>query len=231
MDDDSMRAGPQSRDGPGLLPQRDFGHIAGRGLRSLPWIMTRPPRQPEIRIRCPEWVDDLVDFDRIYPDQADRMRVAITCARENVLRRTGGPFGAAIFDAGTGGLVAVGVNLVVPLQNSSLHAEIVAFMMAQAVLGTFTLQRADLPEHELYTSCEPCAMCLGAAQWSGVRRVVWSALREDADSIDFDEGPVFEASYDYLRARGIDFVAGVLRDEGREVLDLYRRMGGVIYNA
>lgn len=185
---------------------------------------------PEIRIACPAWIDDVIDWDAVYPDDDTRMRVALACARENVLRETGGPFGAAIFDD-TDRLVAVGVNLVVPLRNSSLHAEIVAFMMAQAHLGTYTLQGDGLPAHELFTSCEPCAMCLGAVQWSGVRRVVWSALREDADSINFDEGPVFAASYEYLRVRGISFDGGILRDEGRAVLRLYDERGGPIYNA
>src|SRR5690606_6868226 len=161
-------------------------------------------RMPELTIACPAWVDDIIDFDARYTDDESRMRVAITCARENVIRGTGGPFGAAVFDE-TDRLVAVGVNLVVPLHNSCLHAEIVAFMMAQARVASYTLQRDDLPAHELYTSCEPCAMCLGAVLWSGVRRVVWSALREDAGRIQFDEGPVFAASYDYLRARGIAF--------------------------
>jgi tRNA(Arg) A34 adenosine deaminase TadA len=186
---------------------------------------------PEIRVVLPAWVDDVVDWNARYPDPESRMRVAVTCARENVLRDTGGPFGAAVFNRDNGALVAVGVNLVVPLNSSSLHAEIVAFMMAQAVLGTYTLQRDDLPAHELYTSCEPCAMCLGAVLWSGVRHVAWSATREDADSIAFDEGPVFAASYEYLRARGISFDGGVLRYEGRAVLRLYDERGGPIYNA
>jgi tRNA(Arg) A34 adenosine deaminase TadA len=184
---------------------------------------------PEIRVTLPEWVRDVVDFERRYASDEERMRVAIECARENVLRDTGGPFGAAIFEAESGRLVAVGVNRVVPLNNSSLHAEIVAFMMAQAVLGSFTLDAEGLPAHELFTSCEPCAMCLGGVQWSGVQRVVWSALRDDAGSINFDEGPVFAASYEYLRARGISFVPGVLRGEGRAVLELYDSRGGPIY--
>src|SRR5690606_10046688 len=188
-------------------------------------------RMPPIRIACPQWVDEVIDWNRTYDDDDARMRVALTCARENVLRETGGPFGAAIFDSTTGRLVAVGVNLVVPSNNSSLHAEIVAFMMAQAVLETYTLERSDLPPHELHTSCEPCAMCLGAVLWSGVRRVAWSALREDADRMSFDEGPVFAASYEYLRARGIAFEGGVLRREGQEVLRLYGERGGPIYNA
>ncbi|CAN5884099.1 nucleoside deaminase [soil metagenome] len=191
--------------------------------------MKRLPHETEIRITAPAWVGDVVDYDRTYAGQIDRMRVAIECARQNVIRQTGGPFGAAIFTE-AGRLVAVGVNLVVPANNSTLHAEIVAFMTAQAALGTYSLSAADLPPHELYTSCEPCAMCLGAVQWSGVRRVVWSALREDADRVDFDEGPVFEASYDYLRARGITFEGGVLREEGRAILELYARQGGPIYN-
>lgn len=185
---------------------------------------------PELRISCPSWIEDVIDWDRDYPDPVSRMGVAIACARENVLRGTGGPFGAAIFDASSSRLVAVGVNLVVPLNSSPLHAEIVAFMMAQAALGTYSLQAEGVPGHELYTSCEPCAMCLGAVLWSGVRRVVWSATREDAGSISFDEGPVFAASYEYLRARGITFEGGVLRDEGRGVLQLYGERGGPIYN-
>lgn len=193
--------------------------------------MSAPPTLPEVRVTLPSWVSDVVDFRHLYESDEDRMRVAVTCARENVLRDTGGPFGAAIFEARSGRLVAVGVNRVVPLNNSSLHAEIVAFMMAQASLGTFTLNAAGLPAHELFTSCEPCAMCLGAVQWSGVQRVVWSALRDDAGSINFDEGPVFAASYDYLRARGISFESGILRAEGREVLELYESRGGPIYNA
>jgi tRNA(Arg) A34 adenosine deaminase TadA len=188
-------------------------------------------RASEIRIACPAWVDDVVEWDHSYADDEARMAVALTCARENVVRGTGGPFGAAIFECDSGRLVAVGVNLVVPLSNSSLHAEIVAFMMAQAALGSYTLQRPTLPAHELHTSCEPCAMCLGAVLWSGVRRVVWSADREDANRIAFDEGPVFTASYDYLRARGIDFRGGVQRAQGREVLRLYDERGGTIYNA
>ena len=186
-------------------------------------------QMPEVRIVCPSWVSEVVDPTAAY-DHASRTRLAIELARQNVLRGTGGPFGAAIFESESGRVVAVGVNLVVPLHNSSLHAEVVAFMMAQAVLGSFTLHTPDLPAHELHSSCEPCAMCLGAVLWSGVRRVVYSATREDADSIDFDEGPVFAASYDYLRARGISFTGGVLREEGRAVLELYRTRGGPIYN-
>jgi tRNA(Arg) A34 adenosine deaminase TadA len=187
-------------------------------------------RLPEIRIACPPWVTSVVDWTATYDTMEDRTQLAIDLARENVLRGTGGPFGAAIYETSSGRLVAVGVNLVVPLNNSSLHAEMVAFMMAQAIRGSYTLQRGGLPEHALHSSCEPCAMCLGAVLWSGVRRVVWSATREDAGSLDFDEGPVFNASYDYLRARGIEFDGGVLREEGRAVLELYGARGGTIYN-
>lgn len=189
------------------------------------------PRFPEIRVRYPAWVAEAVDFDAAYPDDEARMRVALAVARENVERRTGGPFGAAIFAADGGPLVAVGMNLVVPLANSTLHAEMVAFMMAQAKVGSYSLSANGLPPHELFASCEPCAMCLGAVLWSGVRRVVWAATREDANALAFDEGPVFAASYKYLRRRGIRFDAGLLREEGRAILELYHESGGVIYNA
>lgn len=185
---------------------------------------------PEVRIDYPGWARRHIDWQRAYHGDRDRMRVAIEVARENVLQKTGGPFGAAIFEEPGGLLVSVGMNLVVPLQNSTLHAEIVAFMMAQARRASYTLGAEGMPAHVLYTSCEPCAMCLGATLWSGVTRVVWSATREDANRISFDEGPVFAESYAYLRARGLEFEGGVLRDEGREALQLYRQQGGIIYN-
>lgn len=158
------------------------------------------------------------------------MDLVIRLARENVLRDCGGPFGAAIFERDSGRLVAVGVNSVERLHNSLLHAEAVAIMFAQARCGCYTLSAAGLPGHELYTSCEPCAMCLGALLWAGVRRIVCGASRDDAARIGFDEGPVFPASYAYLSDRGIEIVRGVRADEARAVLALYSQRGGLVYN-
>jgi tRNA(Arg) A34 adenosine deaminase TadA len=185
---------------------------------------------PTIRIEYPDWVASLVDWERRYASDEERMRLAITLSRENVVRRTGGPFGAAIFEMETGKLVAVGMNSVVRLNNCTLHGEMVAFMMAQARLGCFTLRSDTGPAHELVTSCEPCAMCLGATLWSGVRRVVCGAHRDDARRLNFEEGPVFPESHAYLEARGIEIVHGVLRAEANAVLELYRSGEGIIYN-
>lgn len=186
---------------------------------------------PTIHISCPDWAGDLADAGSRYPTDEDRMRLAIELSHQNVLRGAGGPFGAAVFEIDSGRLVAVGVNSVVRLNNSMLHAEIVAFMMAQQRLGSYSLRVDDGPGYELVTSCEPCAMCLGATLWSGVRRVVCGALRDDACRLSFDEGPVFPESLAYLRDRGIEIVRGVLRDEAKAVLELYRTGKGPIYNA
>ncbi len=158
------------------------------------------------------------------------MALAIELARQNVIRGTGGPFGAAIFEAGSGRLVGVGVNAVLRHQNSCLHAEMVAFMVAEAAVGSYSLDLPGQPAHELFTSCEPCAMCLGGVLWSGVRRVVCGASREDALELGFDEGPVFPASYAYLEERGITFTRDVLRSSAREVLARYMSHGGPVYN-
>jgi tRNA(Arg) A34 adenosine deaminase TadA len=125
------------------------------------------------------------------------------------------------------------MNSVVRLNNSTLHGEIVAFMMAQQRVGSYTLSAAGGGgrTHDLYTSCEPCAMCIGATLWSGVKRVVYGAAREDATRLNFEEGPVFEASYRYLEERGLEIVGPFLRDEARDVLELYRARRGTIYNA
>jgi tRNA(Arg) A34 adenosine deaminase TadA len=191
--------------------------------------MTTDASHPVIHVVYPDWVDSVVNWERSYPTDEDRMRLAIAVARENVVRGTGGPFGAAIFEA-SGRLVSVGMNSVVRFNNCTLHGEMVAFMMAQQKLGTFTLKAPHLPVHVLYTSCEPCAMCLGTTLWSGVQRVVYAATREDASVLRFDEGPVFPESYRYLEDRGIEIVRNVLREEGRAVLELYRSGSGRIYN-
>ncbi len=185
---------------------------------------------PEVHIEYPDWVNSLVKWDIPYNTQEDRMRLAIAVSRMNVEKDTGGPFGAAIFESETGRVVAVGMNSVVRLSNCTLHGEMVAFMMANQRVGSFSLNSPGLPKHELYTSCEPCAMCLGATLWSGVHRVVYGAAREDASLLKFEEGPVFPESYKYLEDRGITIVRNVLREEARAVLELYRSRSGKIYN-
>jgi tRNA(Arg) A34 adenosine deaminase TadA len=184
----------------------------------------------EVRVDYPQWVHRVVDWERTYETDEERMRLAIAMSHENVEHGTGGPFGAAIFERDSGRLVAVGMNSVVRLGNCTLHGEMVAFMMAQQRLGTFTLGAPGQPVHELFTSCEPCAMCLGATLWSGVKRVVYGAGREDASRLDFEEGPVFPASYQYLQDRGITIVRDLLRADAQKVLERYRAASGRIYN-
>jgi tRNA(Arg) A34 adenosine deaminase TadA len=121
------------------------------------------------------------------------------------------------------------MNLVVRARNSVLHAEILAFMMAQARLGSYTLAIPGHSSFELAGSCEPCAMCLGATLWSGVSRIICGACRADAQRLAFDEGPVFPESYAYLEARGIEIVRQVNREEAVEVFELYRTRNGIIY--
>jgi tRNA(Arg) A34 adenosine deaminase TadA len=181
-------------------------------------------------VSLPTWVGETVDFTHPYAADDDRMRLAIRVARENVERGTGGPFGAAVFERESGRLVSVGVNAVVRLNNCTLHAEMVAYQLAQRRVASFTLGADGHPAHELFTSCEPCAMCLGATLWSGVSRLVIGAAREDAIALGFDEGPVFGESYEYLRSRGVEVARGVLRDEARAVLERYRELGGPVYN-
>ena len=183
-----------------------------------------------IRINLPDWIGRISEYQQIYSSDQDRMRLCVELARQNVLTG-GGPFGAAVFESESGRLVGVGVNLVVPMNNSVLHAEMVAFMDAESRVGSYTLAAPEMPAHEVVTTCAPCAMCLGASLWAGVRRIVYAATREDALALKFDEGPVFPQSYEYLEARGIEIVPEILRDEARAIFQLYRDKQGPIYNA
>jgi tRNA(Arg) A34 adenosine deaminase TadA len=182
-------------------------------------------------ISTPDWLEQAVDWSARYRSDEERMRVAVELARQNVLRGWGGPFGAGVFEARGGRLIAAGVNSVTRLGNSILHAETLAIMLAQARLGTYALGAAGEESYLLVTSCEPCAMCLGAALWSGVRGLVCGAAREDATALGFDEGPVFAESWAYLERRGLRVARGVLRDQAVAVLELYRAAGGAIYSS
>ncbi len=190
--------------------------------------MPEHPSPPEVHFEYPAWIARTVDWNRTYGSDEDRMRLAIAISRASI-DHGGGPFGAAVFEQDSGKLVSVGMDTVVQHNNCALHGEMVAFMMAQQRVGSHTLKSPNLPACELVTSCDPCAMCLGATQWSGVRRVVAGAARQDAVDIGFDEGPVFPKSYNYLEERGISFAHEVLRDDARAVLQLYHARGGKAY--
>ena len=187
--------------------------------------------QLDFRIKIPAWVGNfLAHSPKVFAALEDRMRFVIALARENVERQTGGPFGAAVFDS-KGTLVAPGINIVVTNNCSILHAEMIAIAMAQKKLGRYDLGNGGTDAYELVTSAEPCAMCFGAIPWSGVQRLVCGAQDEDARRIGFDEGPKLSDWQDALENRGIRVACDVLRKEAVEVLDLYVRLGGPIYNA
>ena len=159
------------------------------------------------------------------------MRLVIKLAQLNVEHQTGGPFGAAIFELKSGRLVAVGVNLVETSNCSIAHAEMVAIAIAQRVAGRYDLGTEEGAAYELVTSTEPCAMCLGAIPWSGVRSVVCGARDQDARRIGFDEGSKPERWVKSLENRGIRVFRDVLREEALAVLLDYHKRGGLIYNA
>ncbi|HEX5008213.1 MAG TPA: nucleoside deaminase [Hyphomonadaceae bacterium] len=171
-------------------------------------------------IRLPEWLTGW----RLPPapaSDADCLRLSIALARENVARSLG-PFGAVVRADASGEVVAVGVNLALPTGNPVLHAETVALSLAGrrlAAPGGVTL----------FCSCEPCIMCLGAAHWAEVHRIVWSASKEDAEAAGFSEGAGTEQLKAQMAARGVVLEGGVLQTEGSQVLHDYIRNGGVIY--
>ena len=184
-----------------------------------------------IEIRLPEWIGAMVaERGGGLTTVESRMRFVIELSRENIERRAGGPFGAAVFEADSGRVVGVGVNLVEASDCSMAHAEMVAIATAQQALGHYDLG-GGTSVYELVTSAEPCAMCLGAIPWSGIRRVVCAARGEDACEIGFDEGAKPADWVGELRQRGIEVMRDVLREEAQAVLRQYARTGGLIYNA
>lgn len=183
-----------------------------------------------LHIALPEWLTQACTACGPLPTEAERMRFVVELSRRNVETHSGGPFAAAVFEVDSGRLVAAATNLVVASHCSAAHAEVLALSFAQQALRRHDLGANDLPAMELVGSCEPCAMCLGALGWSGVRRVVCAATGADAEVIGFDEGAKPADWAGELRRRGIEVVEGVLRAEAVAVLLTYRQLGGLIYN-
>lgn len=183
-----------------------------------------------VTLQLPPWLACLDQPLEPFACVEARMHQVIGLARENVQRQTGGPFGAAVFDS-AGRSIAWGVNLVEQGQCSILHAEMVALVLAQQRLGRYDLSSGGQLQYELVTSTEPCAMCLGAIPWSGIKRVVCGARDEDARAIGFDEGVKPADWVGALTSRGIEVVRDVLRDEAVSVLRAYRKRHGLMYNA
>ena len=126
----------------------------------------------EVGVTLPAWVTEGVDYTQPYATDEERMRLAIRLSTENVQHGTGAPFGAAIFERESGLLIAVGVHSVERLNNSTLHAEMVAIQLAQRRVASHALDGGGHPPHELFTSSAPCPMCLEAAVGSGIVRLV-----------------------------------------------------------
>ncbi|MDD5674585.1 MAG: nucleoside deaminase [Chitinivibrionales bacterium] len=186
--------------------------------------------QSSIVIEYPPWLIDFVKNAAPPQNEEEAMRLAMALARANVEREHGGPFGALIIQKTSNVIISAGVNCVQRNNNSMLHAEVMALMMAEHSIGSYSLKGEGSPQYALITTCEPCAMCLGAALWSGVSSIACGARRADAQAIGFDEGPVFEASYRYLSQKGITMTFGLLAEEARALFALYRDKNGLIYN-
>jgi guanine deaminase len=113
------------------------------------------------------------------------MQAAIDLSLQNVKSGKGGPFGAVIVKEGA--IIAVGYNQVTSTNDPTAHAEMVAIREACRVLQNFQLTGC-----ELYTSCEPCPMCLGAIYWARLDRVYYANTKTDAAQIGFDDRFIYE---------------------------------------
>jgi tRNA(Arg) A34 adenosine deaminase TadA len=113
------------------------------------------------------------------------MARALALSLENVRSGRGGPFGAVIVKAGK--IIAEGMNCVTTANDPTAHAEMVAIRQACRKLQSF-----ELPDCEIYTSCEPCPMCLGAIYWARPARVYFANSAADAGQAGFDDAFIYQ---------------------------------------
>jgi guanine deaminase len=133
------------------------------------------------------------------------MSRAIQLSIDNVRQGNGGPFGAVIVKDGA--IVAEGANCVTATNDATAHAEIIAIRRASAKLGSFSLRNCDI-----YTSCEPCPMCLGALYWAHISRIYFGNVAADASKIGFDDSFIYREFAETLASRKIPMIQ-MMRDE------------------
>jgi guanine deaminase len=143
------------------------------------------------------------------------MKHAIELSIENIHNKKGGPFAAVVVKDGT--IIAEGTNLVTSANDPTAHAEIVAIREACKALGTFQLEGC-----ELYTTCEPCPMCMGAIYWARPAKVFFANTREDAAKAGFDDSLIYKELVKSLDQRKIPMVQ-VMRDEALAVFAEWER--------
>ena len=149
------------------------------------------------------------------------MELAKQNAEEGIKRGDGGPFGAVIVDK-EGNIISNGNNQVFKNNDPTAHAEIVAIRKACEKLNTY-----DLSDYILYSSCEPCPMCLSAIIWSNIKEVYYGCTKEDAGEIGFRDDMI----YDYLKGNHTDLIhlKKMDREECLETFKKYKDLGGTIY--
>jgi tRNA(Arg) A34 adenosine deaminase TadA len=148
-------------------------------------------------------------MDRQSIDRTGFMRRAIALSREKMQAGEGGPFGAVVVH--NGAIVGEGWNRVLGTNDPTAHAEIVAIRAACARLGRFNLEGS-----ELYTTCEPCPMCLAAVMWARIERMYYANTRDDAAAIGFDDEYFYREVALPLEGRALP-AERLLADEARAV--------------
>lgn len=143
------------------------------------------------------------------------MRMAIDLALENVRSGGGGPFAAVVVKDGA--VVASGVNRVTSTNDPTAHAEVTAIREACRKLGNFQLIGC-----EIYSTCEPCPMCLGAIYWARPARVYFAATRADAAAAGFDDSLIYDEISRPIGERRIP-MQELLRDEALTIFEAWNR--------
>ena len=146
------------------------------------------------------------------------MREAIRLSLDNVTSGKGGPFGAIVVRNGE--IIATGVNEVTKSNDPTAHAEVVAIRNACKKLGSFQLDGC-----EIYCSCEPCPMCLGAIYWARPAKIFFANTKKDAAEINFDDQFIYEEMEVSLEQRQLPTVQ-LLRDEAQHAFIEWRRSEG-----
>lgn len=141
------------------------------------------------------------------------MRRAIALSKNNVEALNGGPFGAVIVKDGK--IVGEGWNKVTANNDPTAHAEVEAIRQACQNLSTFSLD-----ECEIYTSCEPCPMCLSAIYWSRIGKIYFANTKTDAAAIKFDDDFIYQEIPKSSEQRKIPMEA-MLRDEALTVFKIW----------
>ncbi len=174
----------------------------------------------------PRWMSEIIEPGQVYSSDEDIMLATIKFTVKALMRGEGGPFGATIA-TNQGQIISMAFNEVFQTVDVTAHAEVLAIRRAEKTLNVISLQGKDLPQLKLFTTCEPCLMCVGTIYWTQIPTVIAACTKQDAMEVGVKQEFAIKTD-SFLQQQNIVYKTGFMRKEALEVFQVFRERNQLI---